>query len=516
MNTNKTLLYAFLISAIIACEIDQKSPVQQAPNIILISADDLGWSDLGCYGSEIKTPNLDRLAEGGMRLTHFHNTAKCFPSRASLITGVYAQDCGYAKTPFNSLQHAVTIGEVLQQAGYKTYWSGKHHGKDNPYNRGFDHYYGLKDGCCNYFNPGHQREGEKQPAQKRHNRAWCMDSAFFAPYTPPEADFYTTDYFTNNALDYISEADKEKQPFFLFLAYTAPHDPLMAWPEDIVKYKGEYDEGYASIRKRRYEKQQTLGLIDSTYQLSEPAYKVWDQLSDEKKHFEAQKMEVYAAMIDRMDQNIGRVLMHLKTLGMDDNTLIIFVSDNGASNETVLLNTDDDQAPVGSMERWVSLGKDWANVCNTPFRYFKNYSYQGGINTPLIAYWPDQIKPNSFSDFSGHFIDLMPTFVDIADANYPNTFKGDSIVPMRGISLLPVFRGETVERNGALFWNWNKGSAVRLGDWKIVKHGDNNTWDLFNLKDDPCECVNLADQYSVKVGELDLLYTNWIKRYTKD
>lgn len=509
MSYNKIILCILLLSLFVSCKTDEK----QTPNIILISADDLGWSDIGCYGSEINTPNIDKLADMGMRFTNFQNTSKCFPSRASLITGVYAQDCGYDKNPNDPLKNSVTIGEVLQKAGYRTYWSGKHHGKDNPYDRGFDHYYGLKDGCCNFFNPGEQRDGEKKPAQKRTNREWCIDSALFAPYTPQEPDFYATDYFTNYALDYISEAKERTQPFFLYLAYTSPHDPLMAWPEDIKKYKGKYDEGYATIRKKRFEKQKAIGLIDSTYHLSEPTFKAWKSLSEEERLFESQKMEVYAAMIDRMDQNIGRLLSHLETLDLAKNTLIVFVSDNGASNEVVSLDNDDDHAPLGSMERWVSLGKDWANVCNTPFRYFKNYSYQGGINTPLIAYWPGKIKAKSHSDFSGHFIDIMSTFVDITDAKYPQTHKGDSIVPMRGISLLPALKGKDIERNAPLFWHWKKGSAVRLRNWKIVKNGENKAWELYNMADDPCETKNLADSFPNKVKELDKLYKNWAAEY---
>ena len=443
-----TLLLLFLL--LISCQKKQSKStalngVEDKPNIILISADDLGWSDIGCYGSEVETPNLDNLAQGGMRFTRFHNTSKCFPSRACLITGVYAQQSNYHRTHKNPITNAVTLGEVIQTAGYRTMWSGKHHGLENPITRGFDRYYGLKDGACNYFNPGNQRPGEGMPARKgapgnKTKRWWCIDSVMFNPYTPEAKDFYTTDYFTNYAVNWLDEYKNEKKPFFLYLAYTAPHDPLMAWPDDISKYKGKYDEGYEITRLARYKKQLEMGLIDKSYKLSESTYKNWEELDDTVRTDEIRKMEVYAAMIDRLDQNIGRVLAKLKEIGKDENTLIMFVSDNGASSEMVRIK--DDYGEIGTMTQWASLGGDWANVGNTPFRYFKNFSYEGGINTPFIAYWPEKIKPNSFSEFPGHFVDFMATLVDITGAKYPTNFNEQAITPMQGESLLPVFAGE--------------------------------------------------------------------------
>ncbi|MDN5214916.1 arylsulfatase [Fulvivirgaceae bacterium BMA12] len=485
----------------------------EKPNIILISVDDMGWSDLGCYGSEINTPNIDKLAEDGMRFTNFYNTAKCFPSRACLLTGVYAQDCGYDQTFTNPITNAVTLGEVLQSAGYLTYWAGKHHGKENPYDRGFDHYFGLKDGAFNHFNPGRQREGEPKPAQKRNNRQWAIDSILYQPYTPPEKDFYSTDYFTKYALSYLEESAESDKPFFLYLAYTAPHDPLMAWPEDIEKYKGKYDLGYEHIRKKRYEKQIQLGLIDSTFRLSGPTYTKWDSLPDDQKAYEAKKMEVYAAMIDRIDQNVGRLLRQLNQFGYADNTIILFVSDNGASAEVVNLKDDDDNAPVGSMGRWISLGKDWANVSNTPFKFYKNFSYEGGINTPFIAYWPNKIKANSFSGYPGHFIDFMATFVDITKAEYPRTYHGQEITPLRGQSLLPTFENPGTKRNGPLYWEWRKGQAMRMDQWKIVRKDKNDPWDLYHIENDPTETHNEAQNNQDVVQELDGLFQSWKSGY---
>ena len=485
---------------------------QELPNIILICADDLGWSDLGSYGSEISTPNIDQLANEGMRFTQIHNTSKCFPSRACLLTGVYAQQSGYDRGYREPLMNAVTLGEVLREAGYITLWSGKHHGLENPIYRGFDHYYGLKDGACNHFNPGVQRPGEGVPARKswsgeKAKRAWCIDSLMYAPYTPQEKDFYTTDYFTHYAVDWLEEYGNDKRPLFLYMSYTAPHDPLMAWPEDIQKYEGFYDDGYEAIRQARYSRQLEMGLIDSSYLLSKSTYPTWDTLSSEVKMEEIRKMEVYAAMIDRLDQNIGRILKSLEETGRSKNTLIMFVSDNGASAEMV--HIDDDYGEIGTMTLWSSLGPNWANVSNTPFRYFKNYSYEGGINTPLIAHWPDRIAPGTFSRFPGHFIDIMATYVDIVDADYPAEFNGSKITPLQGESLLPAFRGEEQKRSKPLFWEWSKGQAIREGDWKLVRQGRENSWDLYNLYEDPTETNNLAADYPEKAKAMDQLFREW-------
>jgi arylsulfatase A-like enzyme len=487
-------------------------PQRDLPNIVLISADDLGWSDVGCYGSEISTPHIDRLGQQGVRFTNFHNTSKCFPSRACLLTGIYAQQCGYDRSFSEPLKHAVTLGEVLREAGYITLWSGKHHGAENPIYRGFDHYYGLKDGACNHFNPGDEREGEGAPARKgepgnKRIREWCMDSVLYAPYTPEDRDFYTTDYFTHFALQWLEEYRDDPRPIFLYMAYTAPHDPLMAWPGDIEKYRGRYDCGYAPVRQHRYEKQLKTGLIDSTYRLSGASYADWNALPDSVRNAEARKMEVYAAMIDRLDQNIGRLICKLVETHRVDNILILFVSDNGASAEMV--DVPDDYGEIGSVNRWTSLGGDWANVSNTPFRYYKNYSHEGGINTPLIACWPGKIQPGMINRSPGHFIDIMATLVDITGARYPRTFKGEAIVPMQGQSLLPALLGKEVKRRKPLFWEWQNGQAVLEGTWKLVRYGPENEWELYNMSDDPTETLDRAGEEPDRVSEMDRMFADW-------
>jgi len=496
------IFLAILLSVLSACS----TTPEEKPNIILILVDDMGWSDIGCYGSEVQTPNLDRLASEGIRFTQMHNTSKCFPSRAALQTGIYAQQNGYHKSYKQPLANCVTLGEVLQTAGYRTLWSGKHHGVETPVDRGYDRYYGLREGACNHFNPGPQREGEAKPAQKRPDRPFFVDHVKFQPYSPPK-DFYTTDYFTNYALDWLDEYKEEENPFFLYLAYTAPHDPLMAWPEDIAKYRGKYKEGYHAIRSQRYTRQKQLGLVDDRYILSEETHDEWNSLSDSLKDVEDLKMAIYSAMTDRVDQKIGEMLDKLEQIGKLDNTMILFMSDNGGSAEVVNIPGDGN---IGTVGHWTSLGKNWANVSNTPFRFYKNYSFEGGINTPMIAWWPKGLKArNMISRFPSHFIDIMPTLVEISGANYPLEFNEQEIVPMQGMSLLPVLQGERVERTKPLFWEWQKGRAVRDGNWKLVVYGHDAPWELYNIQEDPTETNNLADSNPEIVKKMDQQFTDW-------
>ena len=479
------------------------------PNIVLILADDLGWSDIGCYGSEVETPYLDWLAQRGIRFTQMYNTAKCNPSRAALLTGLYAQQVGYEATYTQPLKNGITLGELLQSAGYRTLWSGKHHGADHPMDRGFDRYFGLMEGASNHFNPGPRRENEPQPAQKRPDRPFYEDRTLYQPFAAPKG-YYSTDFFTKYALQWLEEYKKENQPFFLYLSYTAPHDPLMAWPEDIAKYRGKYREGYEVIRQRRFEKQKKLGIIGEHDILSEAIHVPWSSLSDSLRSIEEQKMEVYAAMIDRMDQKIGEIIEKLRALGKLDNTVFLFLSDNGASAEVVTLPGDGN---IGGVGQWTSLGGDWANVVNTPHRFYKNYSYEGGIKTPLIISWPKGLgHQNEINAFPAHLIDILPTLAALGGASYPKELKGKPIFPTEGLSLLPAIRKDDTSREKPIFWEWSVGRAVRKGNWKLVAHGKDAAWELYDLSTDPIESQNLIQTESEIAQELESEFTRWKKK----
>lgn len=491
-----------------ACSLAQAA---ERPNIIFILVDDMGWSDLGCFGSEIHTPNLDSLAHQGVRFTQMYNTSKCFPSRACLLTGVYAQQNGMSENE-GELQNSVTLGEVLRDAGYRTLASGKHHGTENLYDRGFDHYYGLRDGCCNFFNPGIQRPGEPDPGRKR-TRYWCIDEKTYHPYTPDDPDFYTTDAFTDNALKWLDEPETKEKPFFLYLAYNAPHYPLHAWPEDIAKYKGRYDVGYHVIQEERFKRQVMMGLIDpaTTPFVKEPGPQSWESLSDEERAMEAHRMEIYAAMLDRVDQNVGRLVDKLKSMGKLDNTLIMFAADNGGCAETTNpIVASKDPRDMGGVASFEVVGENWANVQNTPLRFYKNYSHEGGICTPFIAFWPNGIKQaGKISDQVGHFIDIMPTVVELADAKYPKFHHNTKITPMQGISLVPALTGDSVARELPVFWQWKNGAAIRDGDMKAVRWG--KEWELYDLSADRNETRDLAGSHPELLQGMVKRWEQWFE-----
>tara|TARA_X000000950_G_scaffold60080_5_gene72986 strand:- start:20845 stop:22398 length:1554 start_codon:yes stop_codon:yes gene_type:complete len=504
------------IFSLLFVQCKQPSEIEHRPNVILVIVDDMGFSDLGAYGSEIETPNIDRLAFEGVRFTNAYNTSKCYPSRACILTGLYSQQTGYHKSFRQEMQNAITLGELFKTAGYTTLWSGKHHSIENPVTRGFDHYSGLLDGASNHFNPGLRRPGEGQPAQKGLKnspityRNWVIDGEVFNPYTPESKDFYTTDVFTDYALKWINAVD-DQNPFFLYLAYTAPHDPLMARPEDIEKYQNRYDLGYQKIREDRFEKQKKLGVLPENTVLSRAAHKNWGDLNENEKADEQRTMAVYAAMIDRLDQNVGRILDTLESQGKLENTLIVFTSDNGGSSEVV--NLGDGTGEIGTMTNWKSLGKNWANVSNTPYREYKNWSHEGGIKTPLIAYWPKGIKnKNNIAHTPVHFIDVLPTFQELLDVEYPEKFNGEKIISSPGRSFLPEIKGEKYRnRSTPIFWQWSKGKAIRQEDWKLVSY--NNEWELYNLKDDPVEEKNLIEDNPEKAEFLKKQYTEWAKQF---
>jgi len=486
-----------------------KNSKPEKPNIIMILADDMGYSDLGCYGSEINTPNLNKLAQNGMRFTQMHNTSKSFPSRACLITGVYAQQSGMSENP-GTIKNTISIGDLLKSAGYRTLFSGKNHSKTSLYTFGFDRVFEFFGGATNHFNPGEQREGELAPIFKGGPDTWNIDNKPNHPYNPPK-DFYSTDYFTKNAVSYLEEYKNENKPFFLYLAFTAPHDPLMAWPEDIAKYRGKYKVGYKTIRDARYKKMLELGMVDASMQLSKQTAIDWETLTEEEKDKEDLRMSIYAAMIDRIDQNIGKLLQKLEETGKLDNTLILFASDNGACAENYerKIGSENGKGAPGTLAYWASVGEDWANVCNTPYRYFKNNSYEGGICTPFIAWWPKTIKQNgSINNQPLHFVDIMATFKDITGATYLKNFRNQDIVPMQGESFLPALKGQPLqERQKPIYWQWAKGKAVWVGNWKAVANKD--VWALYDMKTDRNETNDIKAKYPDKFQELLKLYDEW-------
>ncbi len=511
-----------------ADESETGSPNPVNPDIVVILVDDLGFSDIGSYGSEIATPNIDALAENGLRFVDFHNTAKCFPSRAALLTGLYAQQVkrdSKARTPMIG---GVTIAESLKSGGYSTFMAGKHHSIENPITRGFDHYFGLRDGAANFFNPGiAARPGEPEPARKLENgRWWCFDAQCQQGYAPPQSDFYATDAFTDWAIDFLASADDA--PYFLYLAYTAPHDPLHAPEENVRKFEGTYDAGYQAIADARDKRQRTMGLIDARYPRPDAQWRDWSTLSDEQREDQARRMEVYAGMIDRLDQNVGRLIDAIKARGRFDNTLIVFLSDNGASAE--LVRADPDAAdeigaehPIGSVGRWASLGPDWASVANTPFRFYKNYSYNGGTTTPMIAHWPVGVADaGRIVETPGHLIDLHATLLGLLGRTYDSGLGPDGAAPpLEGVDLSAVIRGQgALERSGYIVNRWNGGRSVRSTRWKLVSHteereAEDGVWELYDMFADRTETRDVAAANPDVVSDMAAAYDAWLIRVSQ-
>ncbi|MFL2928020.1 MAG: arylsulfatase [Opitutales bacterium] len=492
--------FSFLALLLFTLNLGWSETDRTRPNFILIMVDDMGYSDIGCYGGEVKTPNLDQLAQNGLRFTQFYNTAKCHTTRAELLTGNYAYSIGD-----NNMEHGATFGEVLRPIGYRTLISGKWHQVPLPTTRGFDRYYGLADGCSNFFNPGiNARPGEGLPGRKRKSlRRWAIEDKVIMGYTNPDKKFYHTDAFTSYAIDRLDEYRNEDKPFVLYLPYTAPHYPLHAWPEDIAKYRGKYKIGWDEIRKQRFKRMNKMGIIGPDHKLTPRASKAWDDLSDEQQDAEDLKMAVYAAMIDRVDQNLGRLFAKVKELGEWDNTLIMFLTDNGACSEQP--NTTPD-IPPGPVESYRTVSVGWANASNTPYRKFKSTDYEGGIRTPFIAHWPGVIKPGMTNQV-GHIIDISATFRDITRAKYPKQIQGKKTKPPVGKSLLPIFKGDERKPHKEIFWRFNRANAVRQGDLKVVRAG--KVWELYDLKADPTETNNLAKERPMKTAELSQMWEDW-------
>ncbi len=504
------------------------------PNILLILADDLGYSDLGCYGGEIATPTLDELAKNGLRFRQFYNTPRCCPSRASLLTGLYPHQAGVGEMNDDTgapgyrgfpQPNTVTIAEVLKHAGYHTSMVGKWHlgglRRPTPIGRGFDEFYGMIGGfnSCFQEDPFYTR----LPADRKKR-----------PY--PRDGFYSTDVFGDYALDFLALARKEKKPFFQYLAFNAPHFPLHAKPDDIKKYADTYTIGWDKIREVRLAKQVDLGLLPDGTPLSprspyttrrdflrsgdNPA---WDTLDADRRSDLARRMAIFAAMVECMDRNIGRVVADLKTNGEFDNTLILFLSDNGAcaewdpfgfdggSGPKNILHTGDQLGAMGGPKSYHSYGSGWANAGNTPFRLYKHYCHEGGIRTPFIAHWPKGISAKGeFRDQPAHLIDIMATCVPIGGATYPSMVSDKAITPMEGKNLVPAFANKPIERE-FLAWEHEHNRAIRAGNWKLVAKAGGE-WELYDLESDPVELRDLAMKMPEKRKELAKTWDDWARR----
>lgn len=493
---------------------------QKRPNIILIMADDMGYSDIGSYGGEVKTPNLDKLANEGIRYRQFYNMARCCPTRASLMTGLYphqtgmgwmaAADLGTPAYQGNLNTQCVTIAEVLKTAGYGTYMTGKWHltnerkieGEviDNwPKQRGFDRFFGIIPGAANYFTPFVYSDNKKYKASE-------------------DGNYYLTDAISDTSVKFINQhfSAKKNNPLFMYVAYNAPHWPLHAPKQAIEKYKQQYLQGWDILREKRFEKQKQIGLIspDATLSPRDEAVEAWSSLTPEKKDEMASRMAIYAAQIDIMDEGIGRIISALKKNNQLDNTLIFFLSDNGACAE--FINSGKSKAVDGTAETWESYRINWANVSSTPFRKYKHYTHEGGIATPLIVHWPDGIKKdidNSFAVGYGHLPDIMATCVDVAKAKYPAIYKGNKVHNLEGKSLVPHFSAQA-NNKGKLYWEHEANIAVRDGKWKLVattkedSKFDKAALELYDMDADPTEMNDLKTKYPQRVENM---YKDWLQ-----
>ncbi len=534
MNLKSHLIKIFLVgilSIMISCKSEPKHSETanieiSKPNIILILADDMGYSDLSCYGSEIPTPNIDNLANEGIRFSQFYNAARCCPTRASLITGLYPHQAGMGgmvnnpkkvdEGPYQGYlsKHSVTIAEVLKEAGYYTVMSGKWHvGEERPHwptDRGFDNYYGLISGAANYFDITKAKKEEL----KRH---FAIDST---EYLPPTEGFYMTNAITENAIEYIKKANSNSQPFFMYLSYTAPHWPLHALQEDIDIFKGKFMKGWDELREERFVRMKELGFVNENWPISErnEGVMAWNELNDKQKERMDLLMSIYAAQIHRMDEGIGEIMKQLEAFGAKNNTIVMFLSDNGGSSEYDPFGSDfwgnfwDGDARPGSGDSYHSYGSSWANLSNTPFRYYKKDTYEGGIATPFIVSWPEKIsKKGSVSHQPGHIIDIMATICDIVGADYPDTYNGNTITSMPGKSLKPIFNGLEIETQEAIFWEHQGNRAVRDGDWKLVSKKGKD-WELYNLKEDRTETKNVINTNNDLALELMKKYDAWTNK----
>ena len=500
---------------------------QESPNILLIVSDDMGYSDIGSFGGEIETPALDALAENGLRLANYYVQNMCWPTRASIMTGLYPNSSLADGSVTGGLNpEATLLPEALKSAGYGTYMAGKWHlsdpaqpnGPSAPHNRGFDSSYSTYWGTSDFFAPVDLNlNGEDREFEWRGN-----------------PDFYYTDSITDYSLRFLEEHKRlpEEKPFFLYVAFNAAHWPLHAKPEDIKRYEGRYSMGWDTLRQHRYQSMLELGIIDTSFELSprHPDVPAWND--EPYQDWQERRMEVYAAQVTSMDRNIGRIIDRLETMGELDNTIVIYQHDNGGCHVeyppertgswTRAFTTDGKRAPItpgniphvmpGPQSSWQSYGHGWANASNTPFRLYKQHDHEGGTRSPFIISWPDGLDPNHTGGLNReicHVIDLMPTLLEAAGVS---KIKQQPL-PLEGRSFLPIITGErqSLPGNRALFWAHNKGKAARVGDWKLVSESRRH-WELYNLADDPTELKNLAETMPEKVKELSQKHREWVER----
>ncbi len=502
-------------------------PAVKRPNIVLIMADDMGYSDVGCYGGEVETPNIDGLAKDGVRFTQFQNTSRCCPTRASLLTGLYSHqagvgamisDWGYPGYRGELNRNCVTIAEALKPAGYRTALCGKYHVArpeqasmaNWPLQRGFDHFYGTVVGGGSYWDPMRLMRGNE--------------------VIVPKGPYYYTDAIGDEAAKFIESQGKgSAQPFFLYTAFTAPHWPIHAPEDDVRKYIDRYKAGWDRLREQRWQRMLKLGVAEKKWGISPRDAKVpaWDDV--ENKEWQVRRMAVYAAMIDRMDHNIGRILKAVDATGERDNTLVMFLSDNGGCHEILgpaagdrypkttrdgrqmKYGNDPSVMPGGDLT-FQSYGLEWAHLSNTPFRRYKHWTHEGGISTPLIARWPRELaKPGRLDPQHGHVIDLMATAVDAAGAEYPKTLGGNEIKPLEGKSLRPIFENKTRTPHRAVFWEHEGSRAVRMGNDKLVA-ASGDPWELYDLSADRTEMKNLAASQPSKAAAMESEWKQWAAR----
>jgi len=513
------ILRSLLLALPAAVALPLPSPAETStppkPNVIVIMVDDMGFADLGCYGSEIPTPNIDALAAGGVRFSQFYNTGKCCPTRASLLTGLYSHQAGIGAMVEDEgipsyrgflNDRCVTLADVMRSAGYFTAVSGKWHvgHKDKsmwPLQRGFDRFFGMPEGGGFYFKV------------KQGRTVALGNEEIYSPKNQVPEGWYTTDAIHKHGIQFIDEALDAKKPFFLYLAHNAPHYPLQAPAEEIAKFRGKYRAGWDELRARRYQRQLEMGIIKPEWKLSgrPEGVDAWDRLTEKQRDQFDEQMAIYAAMIAHVDGTIGDLTQHLKDRSALDNTLILFLSDNGASSEGGVYGKLSGNPP-GSADSQVYAGQAWATLQNTPFRRYKSQSHEGGISAPLIAHWPQGISAEGeLRPQPAHVIDIMPTVVELTGATYPTTVADKAIQPMEGRSLVPAFRNETTP-GGPLFWEHSGNTAVRDGDWKLIRFGRGGEWELYDLKADRTELHDLHTTNPEKAETLRLLWKDWARR----